>query len=113
MINDMVTDKKGCLNIPNDKTELTLRVKHNHWRLWASYLAEHRKRAIRGRVWFKSLDGLERGILSLSVKVLDVAVVHSCLGKVLTSIVAKIEDALKSVFERRLGGYGRRGAGEM
>ena len=71
----------------------------------ASFLTEVRKRAIRGRVWFKALDQLERGILSLSSRVLDV--VHSAsLGVVLAEIVSKIEDALKSVFDRRLEGFG-------
>ena len=79
----------------------------------SSFLDEARKRAIRGRVWYKALDRLERGILSLSVRVLDYAVKSSSLGRVLTSIVAKIEDALKSVFERRLEGYGLRRAGEI
>jgi hypothetical protein len=79
----------------------------------SSFLDEVRRRAIRGRVWFKALDGLERGILSLSVRVLDSAASVSCLGKVLSVIVAKIEDALKGVFERRLEGYGLRRAAEI
>ena len=79
----------------------------------SSFLDEVRRRAVRGRVWFRALDGLERGILSLSIRVLDVAAKRSCLGEVLTSIVAKIEDALKSVFERRLEGYGLWRAGEI
>ena len=72
----------------------------------ASFLVEVRKKAIRGRVWFKALDGLERGILSLSSRILDV--VHSAsLGVVLAEIVSKIEDALKSVFDRQLEGFGQ------
>jgi hypothetical protein len=71
----------------------------------ASFLTEVRKKAIRGKVWFKALDSLERGILSLSSRVLDV--VHSAsLGSVLAEIVCKIEDALKSVFVRQLEGFG-------
>jgi hypothetical protein len=36
----------------------------------SSFLDDVRRRAMRGRVWFRALDGLERGILSLSAKVL-------------------------------------------
>jgi hypothetical protein len=79
----------------------------------SSFLDGVRRRAIRGRVWFRAIDGLERGILSLSVRVLDGAVKISRLGVELAKIVAKIEDALKSVFERRLEGYGLRRAGEI
>ena len=79
----------------------------------SSFLDDLRRRAIRRRVWFRALDSLERKILGLSVRVLDSAVKFSSLGKVLTSIVAKIEDALKSVFERRLEGYGLRRAAEL
>ena len=45
----------------------------------SSFLNDVRKRAIRGRVWFRALDGLERGILSLSSRILDGAVKVSCL----------------------------------
>jgi hypothetical protein len=79
----------------------------------SSFLDDVRRRAIRGRVWFKALDSLERKILSLSVRVLDGVVNVSCLGVELAKIVAKVEDALKSVFERRLEGYGLRRAGEI
>jgi hypothetical protein len=81
--------------------------------LLSSSLDDARRRAIRGRVWFRVLDGLERGILSLSIRVLDGACRVSGLGVVLSKIVAKIEDALKGVFERRLEGYGLRRAGEI
>jgi hypothetical protein len=79
----------------------------------SSFLDGVRRRAMRRRVWFKALDGLERGILSLSAKVLDAVDDISCLGVEMVKIVAKIEDALKSVFERRLEGYGLKRAGEI
>ena len=79
----------------------------------SSFLDDVRRRAIRGRVWFRTLDGLERAILSLSARILDGAVKISCLGVELMKIVAKIEDALKGVFERRLEGYGLWRAGEI
>jgi hypothetical protein len=37
----------------------------------SSFLDDVWRRAMRGRVWFRALDGLERGILSLSAKVND------------------------------------------
>lgn len=79
----------------------------------SSFLDSVRRRAVRGRVWFRALDGLERDILSLSARVLDGVVDVSCLGVELAKIVAKIEDSLKSVFERRLESYGLKRAGEI
>jgi len=80
--------------------------------LRASILSDVRRRAIRGRVWFRVLDGLERGILSLAAKILDV--VHSVsLESELTKIIAKIEESLKGVFVRRLEGFGLPRAREL
>jgi hypothetical protein len=79
----------------------------------SSFLNDLKRKAIRGKVWFRSLDGLERGILNLSAKILDVVDKVSCLGIELTKIVTKIEDALKSLFERRLESYGFKRAGEI
>ena len=78
----------------------------------ASFLAELRRRAIRGRVWMRALDDLERGILSLSSRVLD-RVQSALLDNELTKIVDKISFALKSVFERRLEEFGLRRAEEI
>jgi len=78
----------------------------------SSFLDSVRRRAVRGRVWFRALDGLERGILSLSAKILDV--VHSASLQVeLAKIVGKIEDVLRGVFERRLLSYGLARAREI
>ncbi len=79
----------------------------------SSYLDDIKRRAIRSRVWFKTLDGLERGIINLSVKVLDSTVTLSRLDNVLSIIIAKIEDALKGEFEKRLESYGLNRAGEI
>lgn len=73
--------------------------------LRASTLFDVRRRAIRGRVWFRVLDGLERGILSLAAKILDVVRSVSLVSE-LAKIIAKIEDSLKGVFVRRLEGFG-------
>ena len=73
--------------------------------LRASVLSDVRRRAIRGRVWFRVLDSLERGILSLAAKILDV-VRSASLGRELAKIIAKIEESLKGVFVKRLEGFG-------
>jgi hypothetical protein len=73
--------------------------------LRASVLFDVRRRAIRGRVWFRVLDSLERGILSLAAKILDVVRSVSLVSE-LAKIIAKIEDSLKGVFVRRLEGFG-------
>jgi len=71
----------------------------------ASFLTDVKKKAIRGRVWFRALDSLERGILSLSAKILDV-VQSTSLSLELAKIVEKIEDSLLGVFERKLLRFG-------
>ena len=53
----------------------------------SSFLDGVRRRAVRGRAWFRALDGLRRGILSLSAWVLDSVVDVSCLGVELAKIV--------------------------
>jgi hypothetical protein len=79
---------------------------------FSSFLKEVRKRAIRGNVWFRTLDCLERGILNLSAKILDV--IHSeSLQVELSKIVSKIEDALRGVFEKRFLSYGLSRAKEI
>jgi hypothetical protein len=80
--------------------------------LTASVLSDVRRRAIRGRVWFRVLDGLERGILSLAARILDV-VRSTSLESELAKIIAKIEDSLKGVFVRRLEGFGLGRAREL
>lgn len=73
--------------------------------LTSSYLVKIRKRAICGKIWFKVLDGLERGILGLSAKLLKVVYSTSLILE-LNKIVTKIENALKSVFKKRLEDFG-------
>jgi hypothetical protein len=58
-------------------------------------------RAIRKGLWYSVLDRLERGILSLSSRVVD-EVSDSTLGVELAKIVAKIRDATVSRFIRHV-----------
>lgn len=69
------------------------------------FLFEVRRKALRRRVWFKALDTVERGILSLAARVVD-EVRSVVLGVELVKILNKLRDALKSGFVRRMEEYG-------
>ena len=69
------------------------------------FLVEMRRKAIHRRVWFKVLDRVERGILSLAVRVVE-RVESAVLGTVLVKIVRKLRDSLKSEFVKRMEGFG-------
>ena len=69
------------------------------------FLVEMRRKAIHRRVWFKVLDRVERGILSLAVRVVE-QVESAVLGTVLLQIVRKLRDSLKSEFVKRMEGFG-------
>jgi hypothetical protein len=71
----------------------------------SSFLLEARAAALRRGVWFKALDHVERGILSLAARVVDrVESVVLCVE--LVNIMAKLRDALMSGFVRRMEEYG-------
>jgi hypothetical protein len=70
-----------------------------------AFLSEMRLRAMRKGVWYRALDRLERGILTLASRVVDE--VHDVvLGVVLVKIVAKIRDATASRFVRHVETFG-------
>ena len=60
---------------------------------------------MRRRVWYSALDGLERGILSISARIID-GVRSTLLGVQLVRIIAKLRDACKSGFVRHLERFG-------
>lgn len=68
-------------------------------------MVEIRRRALRRGVWFKALDRVERGILSLTAKIVD-RVESVVLGVELAKMVKKLRDALKSGFARHMEEYG-------
>jgi hypothetical protein len=68
-------------------------------------LVEARRRALRRGVWFKALDGVERGILSLASQIIN-TVRSSVLSVQLVKIIAKIRDACKSGFIKHLEQFG-------
>ena len=74
-----------------------------------SFLVEVRRKALRRGVWFRALDRVERGILSLAARVVD-RVESAVLGVELVKILRKLRDALKSGFVRRMEEYGLRRA---
>jgi hypothetical protein len=69
------------------------------------FLSEVRRQALRRRVWYSALDGLERGILSISAKIID-GVTSSLLSVQLVRIIAKLRDACMSGFDRHLERFG-------
>jgi len=68
-------------------------------------LVEARRRALRRGVWYRALDGVERGILSLASQIID-TVRSSMLSVQLVKIIAKIRDACKSGFIKHLERFG-------
>ena len=69
------------------------------------FLMNMRRRALRRRVWYKVLDDLERGIVSLAAQVVD-RVESVVLGVVLVKIGAKLKRALTSDVVRLMYEYG-------
>ena len=69
------------------------------------FLSGIRRQALRNRVWYSALDSLERGILTISAKIID-GVKSSLLSVQLVNIIAKLTDARKSGFVRYLEHYG-------
>ncbi|MCW3985554.1 MAG: hypothetical protein NWE91_03980 [Candidatus Bathyarchaeota archaeon] len=65
-----------------------------------------RAKAFRRRVWFKTLSGMERGLINSVIKVVD-KVRSTLLAKVLTSIVKKLLTALESHVARMMREVGR------
>ena len=70
-----------------------------------NFLISVKWKALRKGVWYRSLDGIERGILSLAARVVD-RVESVVLGVEIVKILGKIRDALKSRLVRRMEEYG-------
>ena len=73
------------------------------------FLSDVRRLALRRKVWYSALDSLERGILSISARIID-DVKSSVLNVQLVKIIAKLKNACKSGFMRHLEGFGMRRA---
>jgi hypothetical protein len=73
--------------------------------LTREYLAEIRYQALRKRIWYKTLDDIERSIFSLSVTVCNK--IHSNLLNIqLEKIIAKLKNVIKSEFVRYFERFG-------
>ena len=78
----------------------------------ADFLLELRRKAIRRRVWYTSLDRVDRGIIYLVTRVVD-RVESATLGIVLMKITKKLRDAMKSSFIKLMESDGVRMARNM
>ncbi len=58
-----------------------------------------RRKALRKKVWFKSLSHVERGLVSLTIRCVD-RVRSSKLAAMLRNVVERLEEALRSTVER-------------
>jgi dolichol kinase len=62
-------------------------------------LAEIKKKALRRRAWFKVLDGMERAIVSLTIRCVE-SIKSPKLANIVTAIVTKLIDAMTSQVEK-------------
>jgi hypothetical protein len=69
------------------------------------FLKAVRRKALRRGVWFNALDRVERGILVLTSRILDV-VRSTDLAKEIVKILAKLKKTYKSRFVRHMESYG-------
>ena len=61
-------------------------------------LVEVKRLALRRRVWFKSLSRVERGVIDLTVKCVDV-IRSGKLARVVTAIMDKLRSAMESAVD--------------
>ena len=69
------------------------------------YLTSVKRKALRKGVWYSALDRVERGIVSLTARIVD-RVNSELLGVELVKILAKLVRALKSGFVRHMEMFG-------
>ena len=65
----------------------------------SGFLVSVRRRALRGRVWFKVLDGAERAILTLAPRCVEV-VRSPMLVDAVAKILVKVAEALRTPLAR-------------
>ena len=78
----------------------------------SDFLISVKRKALRKGVWYRSLDGIERGILSLVARVVE-RVDSAVLGVVLVKIIAKLRDDFKGEFVKRMETFGFRRVKEI
>ena len=62
-----------------------------------SFLRGVRCEALRKRVWYRVLDGVERGIFNLTIGIVD-SVESAVLGSVLVGFIVRLREAMKGGF---------------
>lgn len=65
-----------------------------------------KQRALRRAMWFKVLDRVERAIINLAIRCVE-RVRSQKLTRIMTTIVNKLTDAMKSRFKRLIENVGR------
>jgi hypothetical protein len=68
-------------------------------------LREVRYNALRKRIWYKVLDGIERGIVNLTISIID-HVKSFTLAKEIIKILNKLSEASKNVFTKHFEIFG-------
>jgi hypothetical protein len=63
----------------------------------SEYLKKVRSKALRKRVWYSNINELDRGILNLTIQLVE-EVKSSTLGTAVTRILSSLRDAFKSDF---------------
>jgi hypothetical protein len=62
-------------------------------------LVQAKKLALRGGVWFRTLNRVERAIIDLTVRCID-NIKSGKLAKLLTAIIDKLQSAMESIVDR-------------
>jgi hypothetical protein len=70
-----------------------------------SFLAGVRRKALRKGIWYKALSRAERGIISLTSRLVD-KIQSLDLAKSVVKILAKLRDAAKHPFTRHMENHG-------
>jgi hypothetical protein len=76
------------------------------------FLYDLRIKALKKGIWYKTTSRLERGIINLSIKILD-KVKSSALGIEIVNIVANLKKMLKSPFLKHMETYGIKQASKI
>ena len=76
------------------------------------FLSKVRFQALRKRVWYSTLDNLERGILTVAARVID-EVKSTLLNVQLVKIIAKLKEASLGRLARQIRDFGGRRAKEI
>ena len=65
----------------------------------AEHLLKMQRKAFRRRVWFKVLDKVERAIISLTIRCVDI-VKSPKLAKIVAAIMTKLKEAMKGKVDK-------------